>query len=546
MDSFVQSEFLGHSEGETANTSPAFYSGTTNDEFLNDFSPPSNPFLAFDLTTIDREGEESVTRNFLEMIPADHYFDLALHCECLPTETSIPTGELLIKKATKQLSSYLRTKPSDMQAYIQQIIGLFQLDEEVFLTAVVILYRYVQSARAFLKIKQDSEMYYLILLSVIISCKALFDIPLDSGVIARYFNCDPSNVFNNEVQIMKSLHWSVFFDREDLVDSGDAIPISENDDQTSLCSNDQTLQNPLPLSTIMPIESFMGLTYSKRRSEWNLPQLSTQNRASKNSFQTCTADNLDTKITTLCQDENLEGSDCEGTTVSETNSPGIPSENLGIALNDILDTEENGGDEVDQSPITEDVPIAEYNAVQQTLNEVSTKSSFSKFFLTSFGKLTITSIFVVLTVTLVLLMAFFAPSISVSTSRTIPCVPNPDPPQFGPPNFQTEEQLALLNPDPGDPVRGEAEKKEKQFNRETSDESTSEDITTTVTVTSLISSVTITTSAKSSSLLIQTVCPFLLPTVSAVSFSPSVFIFSSSLPSPSLVPFGSLVFGLSV
>ncbi|KAH7824335.1 putative male-specific lethal 3 [Monocercomonoides exilis] len=233
----------------------------------NDLAPSSGMELCLSNDKRNMLSQGVYAQNIVEMIPSEEFFDIAVHQGCSAEERNVPAGELLVSRAARQLSSYLRSSQQGMQAYIRQIIQLFQLDEEVFLTAVVILFRYVKSARAFLKVKQESELYYLILLSVVIACKALLDIPINSGQIARFFQCDPSNVFRNEVQIMKSLGWSIFYGRGDLEDDEKALALEANGIVSSSTGEEaeKLLFHPLSLSTIVPVDVYLCLTCSKEK-----------------------------------------------------------------------------------------------------------------------------------------------------------------------------------------------------------------------------------------------------------------------------------------
>jgi hypothetical protein len=88
----------------------------------------------------------------------------------------------------------------------------------------------MRAASQVLNITRDSELFYLFILCIIISFKALLDMPIDSGIvrvysmyvfvlgaIARSLNLDSSRIFHNEMQIMLAIDFTLFFTKDDVM-----------------------------------------------------------------------------------------------------------------------------------------------------------------------------------------------------------------------------------------------------------------------------------------------------------------------------------------
>ncbi|KAK2956269.1 hypothetical protein BLNAU_8833 [Blattamonas nauphoetae] len=166
-------------------------------------------------------------------IPSDFFFRHYLQLD----ETSDPTltpSVVIIERTSEHLSQYTNSDPKSMQMHISNIYDFFRIDEEIFLTAVIVLYRYLCVAGSILNLQKDSELFYLLILCIFIALKGLLDAPIDSAGIARSLNLEPSRIFHNEVQIITALEFSLFFDVDTL----------------------------FPLSAIFPIEGLRCLTYS--------------------------------------------------------------------------------------------------------------------------------------------------------------------------------------------------------------------------------------------------------------------------------------------
>jgi hypothetical protein len=198
------------------------------------------------------------------MIPRTFFFDyytkkLALELSFVFTSSR----DFILKRVSEYLSKYIGVflftfitfsvliTPEEAFIQLSKIYEFFGLDEELFLLAFIIFTRYYKFAGIFnlfsrllfvlvlghiLKIKQNSEVFYLLVLCIFISCKSLMDVPVNSGMIAERLKLDTSRIYYNELQIFIALNFSVFYDLVDIDDK---------------------------LEKIFPLEGLLLLSYSK-------------------------------------------------------------------------------------------------------------------------------------------------------------------------------------------------------------------------------------------------------------------------------------------
>ncbi|KAK2959083.1 hypothetical protein BLNAU_5878 [Blattamonas nauphoetae] len=168
-------------------------------------------------------------------VPSNFFFRHYLDLERESADKTEPM-KLLVERTASHLAKYTQSDPNCMQPHILSLCNYFKLDEEVFLTAVIVLTRYLSVVGSILEIKKDSELFYLLILCILIALKGLLDVPVDSGSIARSLKLEPSRIFHNEVQILAALDFSLYFAQTDVNE----------------------------LSTIFPLEGFLCFTYSSQ------------------------------------------------------------------------------------------------------------------------------------------------------------------------------------------------------------------------------------------------------------------------------------------
>lgn len=138
---------------------------------------------------------------------------------------SISSKSVILWRTSELFCEYIQASPNDLYVHLNNIYDHFNLDEELFLLALVIFYRYMCVARYVLNIKRDSELFYLFILCIIIAFKALLDCPIDSGAIARSLSLDSSRIFHNEMQIMVALDFTLFFKIGEITELGRVFPL---------------------------------------------------------------------------------------------------------------------------------------------------------------------------------------------------------------------------------------------------------------------------------------------------------------------------------
>jgi hypothetical protein len=174
-------------------------------------------------------------------------------------DSSLKVHEIILRNAAVYLTRYIDVSPTILFNHLNNIYLHFRLDEELFLCSLIILTRYLKVANYVLKVSRDSELFYLFILCVIISFKALLDIPIDSGAIASSLSLDSSKIYNNELQIMVSLNWTIFFQMDDVMVLDSVFPV-EGLMLLSYASQNQ-LNSEIP-SVILAYERKMKIQYS--------------------------------------------------------------------------------------------------------------------------------------------------------------------------------------------------------------------------------------------------------------------------------------------
>lgn len=187
-----------------------------------------------------------------EEIPVDFFFEFYSKQDA-GFESRQQPCERIIEKTAHHLSGYLCNPSPTLQTHLQNMYTYFQMDEELFLMAVIILYRYMGVAGSSLNITKDSELFYLFVLCIIVSLKGLLDAPISTGSIARMLNLEPERIFHNERQILEALHYDLCFSEADL-----------RPDLASSLSNSRGLITSSSPSSIIPSQP-CRTTYIHRR-----------------------------------------------------------------------------------------------------------------------------------------------------------------------------------------------------------------------------------------------------------------------------------------
>lgn len=164
-----------------------------------------------------------------DSVPSDFFFEYYSSS----AQSSIPdfvtplksAKNFIISKASNFLSGYLEFVSSDFTNHLHNIYNHFRLDEELFLFSLIVLYRYVKITRKALQLKRDSELFYLLILCIIISFKCILDVPIDNGRIAKSLNLDASRLRSNEGQILTALNFNVFFGNKDISELDAVFPV---------------------------------------------------------------------------------------------------------------------------------------------------------------------------------------------------------------------------------------------------------------------------------------------------------------------------------
>ncbi|KAK2957009.1 hypothetical protein BLNAU_8084 [Blattamonas nauphoetae] len=165
-------------------------------------------------------------------IPSDFFFR---HYLDLPEAEypDVTPSQHIISDTSKHLASYINSDPKKMEPHVSSIYAYLGVDEEIFLTGVIVLYKYLKAASKILHVTKDSELFYLLILCLVIALKGLTDAPLDTGSVLSSLHLEPKHAFHNEIQIMSALNFSLFFKTEEIQ----------------------------PLFAIFPQDGFRGLTF---------------------------------------------------------------------------------------------------------------------------------------------------------------------------------------------------------------------------------------------------------------------------------------------
>lgn len=164
-----------------------------------------------------------------DSVPADFFFEhYASYAQStLPSLLTPLTNAktYIIQKASNFLKGYLEFDSSEFTSHLHNIYNHFRLDEELFLFSLIVLYRYVKITRKALQLKRDSELFYLLILCIIISFKCILDVPIDNSRIAKSLNLDASRLRSNEGQILTALGFNVFFGNKDISELDVVFPV---------------------------------------------------------------------------------------------------------------------------------------------------------------------------------------------------------------------------------------------------------------------------------------------------------------------------------
>lgn len=112
----------------------------------------------------------------------------------------------------------------EMFYHVLHLVHFFKMDEEVFLTSIVIFNRYVSITRSYLNISL-SNLFYLLILCILLAFKSMFDIPVNIRSVAQALNLNLSTITNNEVQILNALKYNLFYNYGDLEGLGNVFPL---------------------------------------------------------------------------------------------------------------------------------------------------------------------------------------------------------------------------------------------------------------------------------------------------------------------------------
>ncbi|KAA6397493.1 MAG: hypothetical protein EZS28_006973, partial [Streblomastix strix] len=133
--------------------------------------------------------------------------------------------EIILRQAAKHFASMVGSAEDIMLGHLRNMAEFFRLDEELLLMAIVILRRYTAAARNVLSIQKDSELFYLMILCIVIAYKGLLDSPINTKDIAVQLKLEPARLFHNEIQILNALDYNLFFCKADVADLGSIFPI---------------------------------------------------------------------------------------------------------------------------------------------------------------------------------------------------------------------------------------------------------------------------------------------------------------------------------
>lgn len=111
-----------------------------------------------------------------------------------------------------------------------------------------------------LVLSNASELFYLLVLCLLISMKGLLDHPYTNSSVAREFGLDASRLAFNEHQILVSLQYSLFFTADDLYASPEEMALSAAE-----VTDNIRRRHRGSLTDIFPEEGFLCLSYSKQK-----------------------------------------------------------------------------------------------------------------------------------------------------------------------------------------------------------------------------------------------------------------------------------------
>ena len=113
-----------------------------------------------------------------------------------------------------------------------------------------------------LVLSNASELFYLLVLCLLISLKGIMDHPLDLGSVAREFGLDASRLAFNEHQILVSLKYSLFFKPSDLFLTDDEVELEKKERAGTIPRRNHRRGS---IIDILPLEGLLCLSYSSQK-----------------------------------------------------------------------------------------------------------------------------------------------------------------------------------------------------------------------------------------------------------------------------------------
>lgn len=239
--------------------------------FFNSMKPDPKVSSPFQIYLDDGKTFEFVSSTFFYQFFCDQTSDVGVKVRG-PNDfvERLPLWKI-IERASKyfcDVVSSFHSSPCDSEQMFQHILHLvsfFKMDEEVFLTSIIIFNRYVAATRSFLNISL-SNIFYLFILCILLAYKIMLDIPVNVKSVSQALNLNLNTITNNEIQILSALNYDMFYQYRDLDGLEDVFPL-EGLMYLSFASRD-ALVCPKELETILMQErekihsSFSSTIYS--------------------------------------------------------------------------------------------------------------------------------------------------------------------------------------------------------------------------------------------------------------------------------------------
>jgi hypothetical protein len=192
-------------------------------------------------------------QSFLEwtnfrLVASNSFFDWWLRIEGFNMSTIRRPIEFFAQQLAHFLSERTCFSEDILFYHLRKLVSLINLDEESFLLATIIFFRYAKRNSAVFEFKKEIELIYFFSVCSVIGLCCCRDQPFNCVIIYKYFGIESSIFLEDELHVLKLINYNVFFTRKDtevlesimsvdmlslLSFSGEFPELDESDDEES-------------------------------------------------------------------------------------------------------------------------------------------------------------------------------------------------------------------------------------------------------------------------------------------------------------------------